>query len=70
MFEKAWYELSPVVYLAVSIFSWFAENRLATLCGLLLFALTLLVVLMRFQYRFATRALIRKNVSSRSFRRA
>jgi TRAP-type uncharacterized transport system fused permease subunit len=56
MLQKAWYEMSPIIYLIVSIYFLFGENKLAAFCGFVLLIVTLLVVVMRFQYRSTTKA--------------
>jgi hypothetical protein len=49
--EKAWYELSPIVYLIVSGFVMFSANNLAAFFALLLFLASLLIGVMRLQSR-------------------
>ncbi|MDD5578303.1 MAG: hypothetical protein PHY16_03355 [Methylobacter sp.] len=56
MLQKAWYELSPVIYLLGSIYFIAGENKLAALGGVLLLMVTLLVIVMRIQYRSIPKA--------------
>lgn len=68
MLEKAWYELSPIAYSIVSVYFLFGENKLAAVFGFVLFAVTMLIVVMRFQYRTTAKVAIKpkKSTSPRS----
>lgn len=55
MLNKAWYELSPAIYLIVSVNCLIGDNRLAAFSGFILFLVSLLIVVMRVQYRTASR---------------
>ena len=59
MLQKAWYELSPAVYLIVSVNCLIGDNRLAAFSGFILLSVTLLIVLMRVQYRTSSKILIK-----------
>lgn len=63
MLENVWYEVSPMIYSIVSVYVFvFGENRMAIFFSLLLFIVTLLIVVMRIQYRSTPKVpVIRKN---------
>jgi hypothetical protein len=54
MFQKVWYEISPIVYLILAIYFLVGENKLAAFSGFVLLIVTLLIVAMRIQYRLKT----------------
>lgn len=51
MFEKAWYEISPVIYLIVSCVIIVNTNHTAAFFASLLLIMSLLIGFMRFQFR-------------------
>jgi hypothetical protein len=51
MIEKAWYELSPMIYFVTSGLIIFYSNALAAFFAILLFLASVLIGMMRFQSR-------------------
>ena len=60
MLEKAWYELSPLAYSSLSVIILFSANFLARLFALILLLASLLIVVMRMQYRSTPKALLKR----------
>lgn len=56
MLQKAWYEVFPAVYLLMSIYFLNGDNRKAAFFGFILFVVTTLIIMMRFQSRSKIRA--------------
>jgi Na+-transporting methylmalonyl-CoA/oxaloacetate decarboxylase gamma subunit len=66
MLEKIWYELSPVVYMAISCFVMLYTKGLGIVFASLLLTVSLLIGVMRFQFRLTPNvgAKARKSKSS------
>ncbi len=59
MLEKVWYEISPLVYSIVSIYVFWGENKQAIIFSVVLFLVTVLIVVMRVQYRLTPKIPVR-----------
>ncbi|CAG7856083.1 hypothetical protein MCAMS1_00443 [biofilm metagenome] len=68
MFEKAWYELSPMVYSVISCIIMFNTNHLAFFFAFLLFLTSLLIGVMRLQSRINPKTKIKKVKSKSAYR--
>ncbi len=51
MFEKSWYEASPYIYVVVALAVVFTGSALASLFGILLLLTSLIIIVMRINYR-------------------
>jgi hypothetical protein len=56
MLQKAWYEIFPAVYLFISIYFLNGDNRQAAFFSFILFVVSTLIIMMRYQSRSKIRA--------------
>jgi large-conductance mechanosensitive channel len=67
MLEKIWYELSPIIYSAASCFVIFYTNFVGAVFAFLLLGVSLLIGVMRIQFRSTPKVAARARKSKATY---